>query len=378
MTDLILSEESKQYQDLARDFFQNEIASKSEKLDHEGTVPLALYKAAWELGLASALIPEEFGGLGLSLWDSAVMAEEAGKSSGGFSLLFESNILAIAPLLVAGSKEQQAEYFAMLTEAPGLASYVISPSLNLSSSNNPAAVVLKNGDEYQVSGSALLGLNGENASWYLLAARDKDNDTISLFAIPAKSAGIKSGAQISKLGRRCADINKLTFESVKLSKANLIGSYGDGANILLKAGCISNTIISAHATGTIAAALEHSIKYSKERQTFGKPIASHQAVSFMLADMAKNAMTARLLTWKAASLFDQGKADHLEAQCARVFAVDAAMAAATDAVQIFGGYGYSKEYPVERLMRDAKMMQMIAGTSFELKCRIGDEVLSGK
>ena len=378
MTDLILSEDSKQYQALASDYFQKEVASKNEALDHAGKIPLDLYKAAWELGLATTFIPEDFGGLGLSLWDCAAMAEEAGNASSGLATLFEGNAIATAPLIVAGTREQKESYLSQLTAEPNLASFIFSGSAKVGEKSHAPATVKVKGNQFEISGENLLAVNGENAVWYVVLAADEDNKSLTLFVLPRDTNGIECGAQINKLGRRCADISRINLKRVTVDESKIIGKIGDGSNVLLEATTISNAIIAAHATGIISGALLHSIKYAKERQTFGKPIASYQAVSFMLADMAKNAQAARLLTWKACWLYDQGKADHIEAKCAKVFAVDAAMAAATDAVQIFGGYGYSKEYPVERLMRDAKMMQLMNGTSFDLKCEIGEELLAAK
>lgn len=369
MTDLILSEDSKEYQNLARDFFENEVASKSESLDHKASIPLDLYKKCWELGLATALIPEEFGGLGLSLWDSCVIAEEAGKSSGGFSALLEGNVLAIAPLLVAGSDEQKAQYLSKLTDEAKLAAFIFPSSRDLPKYRKTDA-------GFELSGTNLIALNGENASWYVVLAENAEKNEQTMFVFDAGQAGLNCQGQISKLGRRCADICSINLNGVKLQEANVVGNIGNGPDLYNESSVISKSVIAAHATGIIAGALQASTRYSKERVTFGKPISSHQAVGFMLADMAKSAQAARTMTWKSAWLYDAGNGDHMEAKCAQVFAVDAAMAAATDAVQVFGGYGYSKEYPVERLMRDAKMMQMMCDSSHDLKIEIGQELLA--
>lgn len=369
MADLILTEESKEYQSLARDFFDNEVANKSEALDHEGKIPLDLYKKCWELGLATALIPEDFGGLGLSLWDTCVISEEAGKASGGFSGLIEGNALAIAPLMVAGTAEQKSQYLSKLTEAPNLAAFIFPTGSELPTYKSAGA-------EFELTGAKLVAMNGENADWFVALAINADTNEKTMFVFAADQAGLKREGQITKLGRRCADICTVSLQGLKLSEKNVIGKIGAGADIYNESSVISKTIIAAHATGTISGALHHSTRYSKERITFGKPISDHQAVSFMLADMSKSAQAARLLTWKSAWLYDKGDGDHIQAKCAQVFAVDAAMVSATDAVQVFGGYGYSKEYPVERLMRDAKMMQMMSGTSYDIKCEIGRELLA--
>lgn len=375
MTDLILSEESKQYQDLARDFFQNEVAAKSEQLDHEGVYPAHLYKAAWELGLASTLIPEDFGGLGLPLWDCAVMAEEAGAASGGVAAVFEANSLACAPILVAGTEQQKQTYLSKLAEEPALAGFCF-PSAADSFSPFSQVKVSAKGKKFILNSKSLLAANGENAAWYFVIAQDEDSGAASAFVFPSDMPGITRGAQIQKLGRRCSDICKIELENLELGEEHLLGRAGQGRSVIAEANCISATIVAAHATGLMRCGLEHCIRYSKERQTFGKPIAKHQAIGFMIADMAKNTQCARLMSWKAASLFDQSLRDQIQALCAKSFAIDAAMVVATDAVQVYGGYGYSKEYPVERLMRDAKMMQMMAGSSFELKCTIGEEQLA--
>ncbi len=376
MTDLFLGEESKEYQNLARDFFQNEVASKSEKLDHEAIFPRDLYKAAWDLGLASTLIPEKFGGLGLSLWDCTVMAEEAGAASGGVAAIFEGNALAIAPVLSAGTDSQKEEYLSKICSEPSFGAYCFPAGVDGSSFPFASASYRQNGNKFILSAKKQIAINGANASWYVILAKQENSDETSAFVFPADLSGITRGAQISKLGRRCADICSLDFQNVELSETHILGKEGQGTSLLLESTCISAAIVAAHATGLMRAALEHSLRYSKERQTFGKPIAKHQAIGFMMADIAKNAQCSRLMTWKAASLYDSGLRDHIQALSAKVFAVDAAITAATDAVQIFGGYGYSKEYPVERLMRDAKMMQMLAGSSFELKCRIAEEQLA--
>ncbi len=369
MTDLILSEESKEYQSLARDFFENEVANKSESLDHEGKIPLDLYKKCWDLGLATAFIPEDFGGLGLSLWETCVISEEAGKASGGFSALIEGNILAAAPLMVAASDEQKSQYLSKLTEAPNLAAFVFPTGSEL-------PTYKKSGAQYELSGTKLVAINGESAGWLVLLAVNADNNEKTMFVFNSDQAGLKREGQITKLGRRCADICAISLEKMTLDELNVVGKVGEGDLLYNDSSVISKTIIAAHATGTISGALHHSTRYSKERITFGKPISDHQAVSFMLADMSKSAQAARLLTWKSAWLYDNGQGDHIQAKCAQVFAVDAAMVSATDAVQVFGGYGYSKEYPVERLMRDAKMMQMMSGTSYDIKCEIGHELLA--
>ncbi len=376
MTDLFLGDESKEYQNLAQDFFQNEAASKSEKLDHDAVFPKDLYKAAWELGLATTLIPEKFGGLGLSLWDCAVMAEEAGAASGGVAAIFEGNALAIAPVLFGGSEEQKETYLGKLCAEASLASYCFAGSSDGGSFPLAAASYRKSGDKYILSADNLVALNGENASWYVVLAQLENSDASSVFIFDKNLPGITCGAQLSKLGRKCADICSIDFKNVELNNSNLLGKEGNGKNLILESSCISAAIIAAHATGLMRSALEHSLRYSKERQTFGKPIGKHQAVGFMMADIAKSAQCARLMTWKAASLYDNGSKDYIQALSAKAFAVDAAIACATDAVQIYGGYGYSKEYPVERLMRDAKMMQMMAGSSFEIKCKIGEEQLA--
>lgn len=371
MTDLVPSQDSKEYQKLAHDFFQNEVASKSEKLDHDGAFDEQLYKSAWELGLAGTFLPESCGGLGLSLWDTVLMAEEAGAASSGFASAFEGNILAAAPILLFGAEKQKQEYLPLLTEEPGLASFCFSAK-PCGAFPAPAAVFRKQADKFIFESTKLVAINGSRAKWFLLPAQEVNSERLSVFLVPSGQEGLLPGSQIEKLGRRCADLCQLEISELVLGESDLVDKEGAGSAILLESYCMSAPVIASHAAGLIRSALTHSMVYAKERETFGKPISQHQAIAFMLAEIAKSAECARIMSWKAANLFDLGARDPFFALAARSYSAGEALAAATDAVQIFGGYGYSKEYPVERLMRDAKMMQLMYGTSHEINCTIAE------
>lgn len=375
MTDLALNEESTQYQELARDFAQKEIAPQAEKLDQQGKFPLNIYQAAWEIGLLTASIPENFGGLGLSLPDACVISEEISSACSGVAAAIEGNMLAMAGLMAAGSPAQQEKYLSILTDSCSFAGYCFNQSQINAHPNQTAATYRKNGSSYEISADDILTLNAEHANWYFLVASDADSGQQSAFIIEAKTEGFSRLQPPYKLGRKCADLGRLKLNKLTLGKEQLLGDEGAWQNFSGKAFCLSTPIIAAHATGIARAALEHSTRYSKERFTFGQPIGNYQGISFMLADIAKNCEAARLLARKSAFMTEQGIFDQTQATAALAFALDGAMTAATNAVQIYGGYGYSREYPVEKLMRDAKVMQVMLTDGTDYKTAIGRELI---
>lgn len=358
MVDLVLSEDQRQYQQLAREFAENEIAAISEMCDRDGKTPDAVLRKAWELGLFNVRVPEEYGGFGLQLSDACVIAEELGAACSGISAAFEGNELAVAPLLVAGTSEQKAEFLSPLTASFSLAGYAAAP-----------VSYEKRGTDYLLSGAATV-VNAGAARWLLVTARGAVGDCV--FIVENDSAISGKGDVVFPFGRKAADIRRIGFATVK---ATLIGEAGEGQRIMQQANTYSHAFVAAEAVGVCRSALASSVKYAKERTTFGVPIGNHQGVAFMLADMAKDTEAGRLLTLKAAWLADSARPSSSQSTVAKVFAVDAAMRIATDAVQVFGGYGYMKEYPVEKLMRDAKAFQMMENTVHQHKVSLGKELV---
>lgn len=361
MIDLILSEDSRQFQELTRNFAQKEIAPEAHRYDHSGTFPENIFSEAAELGLTSVLLPEEYGGLGLSLSDACVIVEEVAVACAGTALTLVGNLFALAPLLVAADKTSLERVSTALVEG-GFVGRVLAP----------AKLTVENGQKKLESGD-LLVLNGEHGSFFVVPAKD---DSMQLQFFLLQKDQLRTQAALPRFGLKAADIATMSADNVQLLEQNMVKFGGSGEELLARSELLTAPLFAACATGIIRAALEHSLRYSKERNAFGQPISSFQAVAFMMSDMARSYQAARLMTWRAARLYDTGTYDQVSALAACGFAMDGAMVAATDAVQIFGGYGYSKEYPVEKLMRDAKLLQMLQPTSFETRVSLGRELLA--
>lgn len=370
---LFLSEEKQQFQKLARDFSLGEISSKAEHFDLKPEFPSALIHKAWELGLVNCQIGDECDGLSLELLDTCVILEELAAGCSGISGAIESSAIAILPLVKYGSPEQKAKYLKPLIEAPSVAGYASNFMHSNSSSESQGLTFKKDGDEFILSGSLPELFNGGHALWYLVPAKEAGNARAKtlLFIVPGEKNGLQFSERLEIMGRKALMIKSAQFNDVRLLNVNVISppsfsGIESASNLLLSAGC----------TGLAKNALQLAIDYSKQRQTFGRPISQHQAVNFMLADMAREIETARLLTWQAASLLDKdGDSPHLKTKAlvARAFAQEMVMKVTTDAVQILGGYGYTREYKVEKLMRDAKVYQVCGTHSARAKAEVAKQ-----
>ncbi len=361
MTDLALTEDQKQYQDLARDFTANEIATQAALLDHECGSTTELWRKAFDVGLLSVRIPERFGGAGMSTQDACVIAEEIAFGCTGVGATFEANEIAQAPLLVAGTDDQCRLFLSPLTSSFAVAGVFLQNGF-IGGSGDIAVTCTADGGDYVLSGTSLAANAGE-AAWYFALARDNNANTVSAFIIPADQLGITFGARSQRLGRRCAAIAEITLDGVRVPGSHLIGQPGQGLALAQKAYIAAAPLTASQSIGLARAALEHAIRYAKERTTFGQQIAAYQSVSFMLSDIARQIEAGRLLMRLAGYLADNQKGTLAASLAACTQATETAIKAATDAVQIFGGYGYSREYPVEKLMRDAKVLQMLAFAS---------------
>jgi acyl-CoA dehydrogenase len=355
MTDLILTDDSKQYQDLARDFSQNEIAPRAEAFDHSGEAPKEIWKKVWEIGLANVQVPEASGGFGLSLFDATVVAEELGAGCLGITSAFWATDLAVAPLLVAGRNERLEGLMAEFS----VAGYCVPNSSLKASGNGP----------YKVTGEAIC-INAKEAQWIVFSA-DTGRGAPTYFLVD--KAQVKVAGKLTRIGLKAADIDVVQFENVSINTEDVIGS---GEEFHAKVQTRTAVIIAAYVTGMARSAMEHAIKYSKERHTFGQPIGNHQGVAFMIADMAKNIEASRLMARKAAWLVDHNEGSEQLSLSAQHFALETAMAGATDAVQVFGGYGYSREYPVEKLMRDVKTLTALVTNPHRTKVECGKQLIA--
>lgn len=381
MIDFSLSEEQLEFQKLARDFCQKEIIPNAAHYDETCEYPRPIVEKAFETGLINNHIPEAYGGLGLSVLDGSIISEELAYGCTGISTAMEANMLAECPVLVAGNDEQKKSFLGRMTEAPLLAAYAVTEPDAGSDVQGLRTTAKKVGDEYIINGNKMWITNASVANWYFVVAYTDPGagfKGMSAFLVEADSEGILVGKKEMNMGQRCSDTRGITFENVKVPAKNLLGGEGQGFKIAMAAFDLSRPMVAAGAVGLARRAMEESIQYASQRKTFGVPIASHQAISFMIADMAKDIEAARMLVWQASWQIDQGMRNTKLAAMAKCFAADTAMRVATDAVQIHGGNGYSKEYPVEKLMRDAKIFQIYEGTSQIQRLIIAKEIFERK
>ncbi|HVU12005.1 MAG TPA: acyl-CoA dehydrogenase family protein [Phototrophicaceae bacterium] len=362
-----LTEDQKALQKLARDFAAKEIIPQAEHFDRSAEFPLEILKKGQAIGLVNLNIPEAYGGPGANVLDECIAGEELAYGCSGISTAMNINGLASLPLQIAGT-EQQKKYWIgeRLIDKGEFASYCVTEP---GAGSNVAGIQTraeKVGAHYVINGSKTFISNANHANFYLVFAvtdASKKHRGISCFVVERQSPGIKVSKHFDKLGQRAADTAEITFENVEVPEANRVGEEGMGFIIAMQVFDHSRPGVAAGAVGVARRAMEESIKYAKERETFGQPIWQHQAVGHKIADMAINIEAARLLVWQAAWMVDQGASNPKSAAYAKAFAADMAMKTTVDAVQVFGGYGFMKEYPVEKLMRDVKVFQIYEGTS---------------
>jgi acyl-CoA dehydrogenase len=377
MIDFSLTEEQQQLQDLARKFAKEEIIPKAAHHDESGEYPKEIAKKAWELGLMNTHIPQEYGGLGLGVLEGCIITEELAYGCTGIATAMEANTLAAAPIIVAGNDEQKKEFLGLLASEPTFAAYCVTEPGAGSDVSGIRTVAKKDGDDYVINGSKMWITNAGVASWYFVlaytdpAAKHKG---MSGFVVPANTPGIIVGKKEWNMGQRASDTRGITFENVRIPARYRLGNEGDGFKIAMTAFDYTRPPVAAGAVGLSRRAMDEAIQYAQTRKTFGQPIANYQAVSFMIADMAKDIEAGRLLVHKSAWLKDNGHRNTKWAAIAKAFCADMAMRVTTDAVQVFGGYGYSSEYPVEKLMRDAKIYQIYEGTSQIQRLIIAKEI----
>jgi acyl-CoA dehydrogenase len=377
MIDFSLTDEQQALREMAHDFAAREIRPVAWDYDREATWPQAIIEKAWAVGLMNAHIPEEYGGAGASFIDGVLIEEELGWGCSGIGTSISCNGLASAPVLLGGSEEVKKTYLGMLTEAPKLASFCLTEPGAGSDVSGMRTRAVRRGDKYVINGSKTFITNGGYADWFTVYAKtdpDARHHGISAFVVP-RDAGVIVDKHEDKMGQRASNTATITFNDAEVPAANLLGRENHGFKLAMMTLDRTRPGVAAMAVGIARAAFEFATTYSKERVQFGVPIAMHQAIQFMIADMATKVHLSRLATWNSAVLLDQGKRNTIESSHAKRFAADAAMEVATDAVQIYGGYGFIKDYPVEKLMRDAKIMQLYEGTSQIQRLVIARETL---
>ncbi len=372
-----LSDEQKELRALAREFAAKEIRPKAADYDERSQHPADVIAKAHSLGLMNLHVPERFGGAELSSFDGMLVGEELNWGCSGIGTAIGANGLGSAPVIIAGSEEQRARWLPPLVEAPVLCSFGLSEPGAGSDVARLSTTAVRRGDEYVLNGSKTFITNAGHAAWTVVFAKTdpkQGHRGISAFIVPMDTPGVTIEQHLDKMGQRSTDTSAFALTDVVVPAENLLGAEGDGFKIAMKTLDFTRPGTAAGAVGVAQAAYELAVDYAKERVTFDVPIAMHQGVNFLIADMATAIEGARLLTWQAAWLLDQGERATLQSSFAKLFAADTAMKVTTDAVQVFGGYGYMKEYPVEKLMRDAKLFQIYEGTSQIQRLVIAKEI----
>jgi acyl-CoA dehydrogenase len=377
VVDFTLTDEQKALRDMAHDFAEKEIRPVAWEFDKDGTWPQQILEKAWELGLMNSHIPEEYGGPGVSALEGALIEEELAWGCSGIATSIGANGLATAPLVIGGSEELKKQYLGMLTEAPIFSSFCLTEPDAGSDVSGMRTTAVRKGDKWVLNGSKCFITNGGYASFFTVYAKtDKEagHRGISCFLVP-KDDTVTVDKKEDKMGQRASNTATISFNETEIPADHLIGAENKGFKLAMQTLDTTRPGVAAMATGIARAAFEFATAYSKERVQFGVPIAMHQAIQFIIADMATKVHLSRLATWNSAVLLDQGRRNTLESSHAKRFAADTAMEVATDAVQVYGGYGFIKDYPVEKLMRDAKIMQLYEGTSQIQRLVIARETL---
>src|SRR5690348_14500035 len=374
-----LTDEQKELRALAREFAANEIRPVAAEHDVHMRHPVELIAKAHELGLMNLHVPTEYGGLGLGAFDGMLVGEEINWGCSGIGTSLGANGLGAGPVVIAGTDEQKAEWLPPLVDSPILCSFGLSEPDAGSDVARMKTTAVRKGDEYVLNGSKTFISNAGYADWTVVFAKTdpgKGHRGVSSFIVPMSTPGVTIEQHLDKMGQRATDTSAFALQDVVVPAANRLGDEGQGFKIAMQTLDFTRPGTAIGAVGVAQAAYEHSVAYAKERVTFDVPIAMHQAVNFMIADMATEIEAARLLCWQAAWMLDQGfgRKATLYSSFAKRFAADTAMKVTTDAVQVFGGYGYIKEYPVEKLMRDAKLFQIYEGTSQIQRLVIAKEI----
>ena len=378
MVNFQLDEMQEMLRELAHEFAVDEIRPNAEHWDEDSQYPKEAIQAAHEMGLLNLHIPEKYGGAGLGTFEEVLVNEELAWGDPGFATAAYATSLACAPIITGATEEQKQKWLRKITDEGALASYGVTEPDAGSDLAACKTTAIRDGDEYVINGSKMFITGAGYADFFFILAKtdpDAGYKGMSGFIVEAGTEGFSLGKKEANMGQRCSDTRAITFDNVRVPSDNLIGGSESGGWMnAMSAFDMSRPNIAAHATGLARAAYEHALQYSNERHTFGKPLHKHQAIQFMLADMKTKVEASRLLTWKSAYEADNGIRNTESAAHAKRFAADAAMQVSTDAVQIFGGYGYSEEYPVARLMRGAKVMQIYEGSSQVQRMIIGREI----
>jgi acyl-CoA dehydrogenase len=381
MLDFELTDDQKALVDTVRKFARDRIIPVAAKCDEEEKFPEDVFRAAFELGLTAPLVPEEYGGAGLSEIDHVLITEELGYACTGIQTSITANTLCATPLLIAGNDEQKRKYLGMLAKSPAFGAYAITEPGAGSDAGGIQTSARKDGNDWVLDGQKCFITNASFASWYIVFATVDPalkHRGIMCFVVDRDSKGLSIGKKEKKLGQRASDTATVILDGVRVPAANVLAPEGQGFKVAMQTFDRTRPDIAAAACGLMRRALDESVAYANTRKTFGTEIANHQMVQKMIAEMAIKYEATRLLVHKAAWIIDRGDKNSLVASFSKAFGADSAMEVATDAVQVFGGNGYMREYPVEKLMRDAKILQIYEGTSQIQRMVIARNVLAAR
>ena len=366
MPEFSLTEEQTSLRDLARKFARAEMLPKAAACDREGRFPEEVLRKAWELGLMNLNIPTEYGGSGLGLVDQCLIVEEMARACAGMTTSIIANCLALEPIVLGGTPEQRTRFLAPFCATYNLASFCLTEPGGGSDAGSLKTRARRDGNEYVLDGEKCFITNGPHANLYTVFATldpELKHKGITAFVVPRTTPGVTPGREEEKMGHRASSTSTVRFEGARVPVDHRLGAEGEGFAVAMRTLDQTRTPIGALATGIAQSALDYASDYALKRHSFGKPISEHQAIQIKLANMAQDVHAARLLTWHAAWTIDHGQRGSLESSIAKCFASDASMRVADDAIQIFGGYGYMKDYPVEKLLRDAKLTQIYEGAN---------------
>ncbi|GAX89562.1 acyl-CoA dehydrogenase [Effusibacillus lacus] len=365
--DFLLTQEQLEIRNMVRQFAQKEIIPQASKIDEEDRFPRELVRKMGELGLMGIPIPEEWGGVGSDFISYMLAIEEISYASAALGVILAVHTsVGTMPILKFGNGEQKNRYLEKLATGQMLGAFALTEPGAGSDASRITTRAVKQGDSYVLNGSKIFITNGGEADLYITFAvtdSGKGPNGISAFIVEKDTPGFTVGKKEKKMGLNGSSTTALVFEDAKIPASQLLGEEGEGFQIAMSNLDGGRIGIAAQALGIARAAFDTTLAYVKQREQFGQPIADFQGVRFMLADMATKMEAARLLVYRAAQLRQQGLPCSKEASMAKYYAADTAMSVTTDAVQLHGGYGYMKEYPVERFMRDAKVTQIYEGTN---------------
>jgi acyl-CoA dehydrogenase len=380
MPDFALTDEQAALRDHARRFARTEMAPKAAECDRAARFPEEIYRKAWAAGLMNLNVPTEFGGSGLGSFEQCLIAEELAYGCAGMTTSILANCLALEPLILAGTEEQKARTLRPFCEEYQLAAFCLTEPSGGSDAGALRTRARRDGDAYVLDGEKTFITNGPRATLFtVFATLDPalKHKGVATFLVPRDTEGVTPGKEEEKMGHRASSTGSVKFDSVRVPGENRIGPEGSGFQTAMSTLDHTRTPIGSLAVGIAQCALDHAARYALRRVSFGKPIAEHQAIQLKLANMTQELRAARLLCWQAAWQLDHGNPATLESSIAKCYASDAAMRITDEAIQIFGGYGYMKDYPVEKLLRDAKLTQIYEGANEIQRLVIARELLAG-